>query len=148
MKMFCKYEKDVNGTITQVENFRIGDFVAYSSTMGGPIVSRGHRIVSFQMIDPAKEIFKVGITKILGFVPMENILLDGHCYEVPNESHAECISRLAKTGTDLVSTIENFLSLPIEEGFQKAVCVFDKIDKQAGILMAEAVIRKMKRSLG
>ncbi len=143
-----KYVLGTDGNVFQVENFRIGDFVAYSSTMGGPIVSRGHRIVAFALIDPAKEIFKVSITKIYGFVPMENIILDGHCYEIPNESHAECISRLAKTGTDMISTIETFLSLPIDQGFQKAVSVFDRIDKQAGILMAEAVIRKMKRSLG
>ncbi|MDD5547225.1 MAG: hypothetical protein PHO67_08750 [Candidatus Omnitrophica bacterium] len=143
-----KYVLGEDGRFTQVENFRINDFVAYAAVMGGPIVSRGHKIVAFKMIDPAKEIFKVGITNVPGYVPLENILLDGHCYEVPNESNVECISRLAKAGTDMVSTIETFLSLPIDQGFQKAVSVFDKVDKQAGILMAEAVIRKMKRSVG
>lgn len=144
-----KYELDnEKGGFSKVENFAVGDFVAYCATIGGPIISRGHRIVAFKMIDPAKEIFKVGITKIPGFVPIESIVPDGHCYEVPNESREKCLIRLAKTGESIPGLIDSFLEQPIEDAFEMSVAIYRKIDRKTGVLMAQAVVRRMEREIG
>lgn len=115
--------------ILKVEDFSVGDYVAYSSTMGGPIISRGHRIVSFKMIDPAKEIVKVSITGIEGFVPIENIFPDGHFFESQK------------------SVIDLFLDQPIEKAFEISCAVYRRIDRRIGLLMIKSVVEKMEKEI-
>lgn len=141
--------KNEEGVIIKVDGFKIGSHVNFHELIGGPITSRGHKILEFEMFNEKHSLFRARITKRSDIVNLDNLSLDRSYHEpkhLPAIINDEFVKDLSSNNPDIVRTIETFLSSPEDQAFQSALYVYKNISAMFGALMAEAIAERMKRN--